>query len=195
MFTARKKIIKEKGQAPSPLEQQVAQALFDLEVHATELRAELRHLAFLSAKEVEVSHNKKAVVLFVPYRLLQAYHRVQARLVRELEKKFSGKHVMIVAQRRILRTPSRKNRQKMQKRPRSRTLTAVHDSILEDVVYPNEIVGKRLRVRVDGSKLLKCYLDRKDQHQSEHKLEAFSAVYRKLTGKDISFLYPAVQQE
>lgn len=26
----------------------------------------------------------------VPYRLLKAYHKVQQRLVRELEKKFSG---------------------------------------------------------------------------------------------------------
>ena len=37
----------------------------------------------------------------------------------------------------------------------SRTLTAVHDAILEDLVYPAEIVGKRIRVKLDGSRLIK----------------------------------------
>jgi small subunit ribosomal protein S7e len=34
-------------------------------------------------------------------------------------------------------------------------LTAVHDAILDDLVYPTEIIGKRLRQKVDGSKTLK----------------------------------------
>ena len=37
----------------------------------------------------------------------------------------------------------------------SRTLTAVHDAILEDLVYPAEIVGKRIRVKLDGTRLIK----------------------------------------
>jgi small subunit ribosomal protein S7e len=80
------------------------------------------------------------------------------RLTRELEKKFSDRHVVFVAQRRMLRKPTRTSRVK-QKRPRSRTLTNVHERILEDLVYPTEIVGKRTRVAADGSKLLKVYAD------------------------------------
>jgi hypothetical protein len=75
-------------------------------------------------------------------------------LTRELEKKFSERHVVFVAQRRTLPKPTRNSRVK-QKRPRSRTLTDVHEKILEDLVYPTDIVGKRTRVGVDGSKLLK----------------------------------------
>ena len=58
----------------------------------------------------------------VPYRLLKAFHKVQQRLVRELEKKFSGKDVVLIANRRIMPTPSSG---KTIARPRSRTLTAV----------------------------------------------------------------------
>ena len=77
------------------------------------------------------------------------------RLVRELEKKFSGKHVVFIAQRRILPKPTRKANKLKQKRPRSRTLMAVHNAILDDLVYPAEIVGKRIRIRLDGSRLFK----------------------------------------
>lgn len=80
-----------------------------------------------------------------------------SRLTRELEKKFSDRHVVFIAQRRMLRKPTRNSRVK-QKRPRSRTLTNVHEKILEDLVHPTEIVGKRTRVGVDGSKLLKVYV-------------------------------------
>ena len=58
----------------------------------------------------------------MPYRLLKAFHKVQQRLVRELEKKFSGKDVVLIANRRVMPTPSSG---KSIARPRSRTLTAV----------------------------------------------------------------------
>ncbi|KAK0525089.1 ribosomal protein S7A, partial [Tilletia horrida] len=102
--------------------------------------------------------------------------------------KFSDRHVVFVGQRRILGKPGRQSRVK-QPRPRSRTLTAVHESILADIVYPTEITGKRTRVATDGSKLIKCFLDAKDATSLEYKLDSFSSVYRKLTGKDVSFVF------
>merc|ERR1712008_650677 len=66
-------------------------------------------------------------------------------------KKFSGKHVVFIAQRRIRPKPTRKANKLKQKRPRSRTLQAVHNSILDDLVYPAEIVGNRIGIRLDGS--------------------------------------------
>merc|ERR1711933_473909 len=101
--------------------------------------------------------------------------------IRELEKKFGKRHVVFVANRTILDKNFR--RKGLQVRPRSRTLTAVHDSILEDVVGPTEIVGKRTHISVDGSKLLKIFLDPKDKDKEnvESKLSTYSVVYKKLT--------------
>ena len=57
--------------------------------------------------------------MFVPCPLLKNFQKVQPRLVRELEKKFSGKHVVVIAQRRILPKPSPKVKNPLkQKRPR-----------------------------------------------------------------------------
>ena len=41
--------------------------------------------------QIDVSGNRKAVVIHVPYRLRKAFRKIHLRLVRELEKKFSGK--------------------------------------------------------------------------------------------------------
>ena len=114
-------------------------------------------------------------------------------LTRELEKKFSDRHVLIIASRRILPRPKRSNRSRTsqtQKRPRSRTLTAVHDSILTDLVYPVEIVGKRLRTREDGSKILKVVLDEKERGGVDYRLDTYSEVYKRLTGKGVNFEFP-----
>ncbi|KAI8987204.1 30S ribosomal protein S7e [Pilobolus umbonatus] len=164
----------------------VAKALVDLEPSIPDLRA----LAISNAKEVEIGGGKKSLVIFVPVPMLAGFHKIQQKLTRELEKKFSDRHVVFIAQRRILAVPGRRNNGK-QPRPRSRTLTAVHDAILDDLVYPTEIVGKRLRQKVDGSKTLKVFLDNKDATSLEYKLDTFSAVYKKLTGKDVVFEFPA----
>ncbi len=57
--------------------------------------------------------------------------------------------------------------------PFSRTLTNVHDAILEDLVFPSEIVGKRIRVKLDSSRLIKVHLDKAQQNNVEHKVSTF----------------------
>ena len=65
---------------------------------------------------------------------------------------FNVKDVILIATRRILRPPKKGS---AVQRPRTRTLTAVHEAMLEDIVLPAEIVGRRIRYRVDGSKIMK----------------------------------------
>merc|ERR1712121_229205 len=181
------KITKTSSEQPDEFETQIGQTLLDLEMNS-ELKPQLKELSITGAKQIDVGGDKKCITIFVPVPLLRSFQKVQPRLVRELEKKFSGKHVVVIAQRRILAKPTRKMKNPpKQKRPRSRTLTAVHDAILEDLVYPAEIVGKRIRVRLDGSRLIKVHLDKAQQTNIEHKVETFGAVYKKLTGKEVNF--------
>jgi len=68
------------------------------------LRVNLETLWHISAyvlcvccQEIDVA-GKKAIIIFVPVPQLRSYQKIQTRLVRELEKKFSGKHVVFIAQ-------------------------------------------------------------------------------------------------
>lgn len=193
MFTGFKKIVKPEGQEASEFENTVAQELFNLEMSAADIKSDLRDLYITAAKEVSVGSpavGKQAIIIFVPFKLLKQFHKIQVRLVRELEKKFSGKHVVIVAQRTILGKSYSRSTKTKGPRPRSRTLTHVQDAILEDLVFPTEIVGKRTRCKMDGSKELKVFLDAKDVVQVDTKLDTFSDVYKQLTNKDVVFEFP-----
>jgi small subunit ribosomal protein S7e len=66
----------------------------------------------------------------------------------------------------------------------------VHDAILTDLVYPVEIVGKRLRTKEDGSKTLKVVLDEKERGGVDYRLDTYSEVYRRLTGRGVIFEFP-----
>ncbi|KAF7488294.1 40S ribosomal protein S7 [Sarcoptes scabiei] len=162
----RKKIMKAANEEIDSFEASIAQALLDLEMN-TDLKPYLRELHITGAKEVDVA-GKKAIIISVPVPQLKAFQKIQNSVVRELEKKFSGKHVVIVAKRTILPKPTRK----------------LH------LVYPAEIVGKRTRIRLGGSRLFKIHLDKSSQTQIEHKLDTFAAVYKKLTGREVIFEFP-----
>ncbi|EED95315.1 RS7, ribosomal protein 7 [Thalassiosira pseudonana CCMP1335] len=181
------KIKKAGGAEPDEFEINVANELAQLELSSSELKASLRDLYITAAKEVDCGSGRKAIVIYVPYKQQKSYQKIQARLVRELEKKFSGRHVMIIAQRNILGKSYARSQKTKGLRPRSRTLTAVQDAVLEDIVYPTEITGKRTRCKVDGRRILKVYLDGRDQANVEGRTDTYAAVYGKLTNKQVSF--------
>merc|ERR1711970_351827 len=138
-----------KHSTPDEFEMQIGHTIQDLETNS-DLK-DLRGLSIVAAKEIDVG-DTKCIVLFVPVPMLKAFQKFQPKLVRELEKKLSGKHVVLIAQRRILPKEKKGQRRTLtQKRPKSRTLTSVHKAILADLCFPADIIGERTRVRLDGS--------------------------------------------
>jgi len=183
-----RKIRKPGPKGPDEFELKVAEELFKLEGASPDL-ARLEKLYILGAKEVAVDGSKSAAVIMIPYKFLQEFRKIQVKLVRELEKKLQGRHVIVVAHRTIFGKSYERNVKTKGPRPRSRTLTHVHEAILDDLCFPTEILGKRVRYKTDGSKVTKVFLAPRDQVNVEVKLETFATVYQKLTGKNVVFSF------
>ena len=77
----------------------------------------------------------------------------------------------------------KKNR--TQKRPYSRTLTSVYECLLDELLLPGAIIGKRTRVRLDGSQFTKITVDKTEQHFLEERSAAIVNAYKRLTTRDI----------
>jgi small subunit ribosomal protein S7e len=187
-LSPRAQFIVKKGAAPSALELAVAKDFASIAAGTSNIKNDVANLKFAAAKEVDLEGGKKALLIFVPVPLLAAFRKVQKHLVEELEKKRSGQHVLVVANRTMVSSKTWTRSAKYSGvRPRSRSLKAVQEAILDDLVFPSEIVGKRTRVRVDGSRLLKVSLSPKEQAAVEAKLDSFRSVYKAITSKDVAF--------
>eukprot|EP00353_Schmidingerella_taraikaensis_P004104 CAMPEP_0185579516 /NCGR_PEP_ID=MMETSP0434-20130131/15049_1 /TAXON_ID=626734 ORGANISM="Favella taraikaensis, Strain Fe Narragansett Bay" /NCGR_SAMPLE_ID=MMETSP0434 /ASSEMBLY_ACC=CAM_ASM_000379 /LENGTH=190 /DNA_ID=CAMNT_0028197549 /DNA_START=26 /DNA_END=598 /DNA_ORIENTATION=+ len=173
------------GRAATEFEARVDKELQSLALSNTSLKDDLGPLQFVSAAQIDVDGGKKAIILFVPFTQLARYRKIQKNLVEELEKKFSGNHVVIIGKRTIYKATYNRNTKFNGPRPRSRTLKHVQEAILDDIVSPSVIAGKRTLMRTDGSRLMKVQLSGKDN--VEQKLETFASVYRHLCSKAVTF--------
>jgi len=181
-----RKLRKLKRSKPSELENEVAQALHDLELHHKTLKTQLPRFHINTVKAVDSERfGKKALVVFYPLRYLMLVRKSQKVLTSELEKRFAGRIVLLVAQRKISKRPT--DVYKLQKVQRSTTSTAVFENILSDLLFPSDVVGRRWRARADGSRVQKVFLDTRDRKKIEPRLRMISHVFKQLTHRTISF--------
>eukprot|EP00754_Rhynchopus_humris_P049665 Rhum_TRINITY_DN8523_c0_g1::Rhum_TRINITY_DN8523_c0_g1_i1::g.28519::m.28519/K02993/RP-S7e, RPS7; small subunit ribosomal protein S7e len=180
------KIRKSRRASATHLEKEVATVLFNMEVNSKAAKSVLAGLYINSVRELEVTATKKAAIVFFPIRFIRKFHKIQKQLVAELEKKLNMQ-VILMAQRKI----SRRKGTSANPVPRNMTMKAVHEAILDDICYPHDIVGKRIRQKTDGSKHLKVYLHRSEKDKAhdtlESKLDTFALAYKTLTSREVSF--------
>jgi small subunit ribosomal protein S7e len=149
---------------------------------------ELKSLQFVTAKDIEVEGGRKALLIYVPPTQLAKYRVLQKHLVEQLEKKFSTTHnnVIILANRTMVSSAQWARSVKHSGlRPRNRSLKAVQEAILDDLVFPSEISGKRTKVKVGGGRVLSISLGLKDKDSVFDRKDVIEAVYKRLTTKSV----------
>ena len=187
MSNYKAKLFKTISANPSVIEETVAQALHEAENSLGDIKNDVKDLYVAKVKEIETTikgKKKNVVVIYVPYPCLRIVNRVHAKLVPELEKRL--KTTVVITAKRTIESKWIKTH-RSQQRPRNRTLTAVYDSLLEDLCQPAAIIGRRFRHKLDGSVIQKVFLDQNEEAALKDKIDTISHVYKQLTTRDVQF--------
>ena len=136
-------------------------------------------------KEFKFTDDKKnestALVVYMPF----PYHKENKSQIKSICNYLTEKrkqHVFVIAKRTIINPRS----DYAQNIPRSRTLTSVYDSILEDILIPGQIIGKRTRIRLDGTQLIKIWLNEESREILESRVDLICNLYKALTNRKLA---------
>lgn len=183
----RQKLEKKEGVKATEIEEETAKVLTAFEQSNKEIQKDMRLVYINSVAECEYEADNgsmaKYILVKIPYKSLQFYRKVSSAMIEHLEDKFKTT-IIVVVNRTI--DSKRKISHPSQKRPRSRTLKAVHAATLNDVVMPSSIVGRRSRVSQQTGFTEMVYLDPLDKMLVEDKIGAMADAYAKLTTHKIS---------
>lgn len=182
MFNKSKLQIKE-DRKPTDLEEEIAKTLSALEQDSSgDVQSNLRLTFVAAADEVEYSMSNdevsKYILVRIPYRSLAFYNRISSNILEHLEEKFNWP-VIVVANRKI--QSKREKTHATQKRPRTRTLKAVHQAFLNDIVTPSTVAGRQTRVSLTEGTTERVFLDPMDKDAVGDKIEAMAHAYKRLT--------------
>lgn len=137
-------------------------------------------------KEIKITNDDKktinVLVVYLPYVYYKNHKGLLSKIVNDVQNK-KKLPTFIVSQRTLIHKKS----DYKQKIPRNRTLTSVYDSILEDLISPGVIIGKRLRYHLDGSQHIKVFLNEESKGFLDGKLNLIAQIYHKLTNRKVSF--------
>jgi small subunit ribosomal protein S7e len=174
---------------PTELEEECAKTLTALEQSNKDIQKDLRMVFINSVEEVEYQVEcsaQKYILIRIPFRSITFFSKVNKQMIDHLEEKFKWP-VIVVVNRTI--DSMRKITHPSQKRPRSRTLKAVHAAILNDVCTPSQIVGRRARQSQATGFTEQVFLDPLDKMLVEDKLDAMAHAYQKMTTHKITISF------
>ena len=178
---------KEKGTV-SEIQKSVANSLEKIKDSEKEHKAELEPLKIEHANEIQMVENKKCYLIQISTNNLSGFKKVHPLLTKKLEDHLTSTVIIIPARKRVNGKEYRTFVSK--KVPRDRTLTAVFEAYLDDLLYPATIIGKRVRYPVGSTnRTYKVIVDPLDKEIVNDRIEAIKACYKALTNRilDIEF--------
>jgi len=153
------------------------------------LKEEMLKLQVENVNELNVEGNKTTVLINVNEDGIKSLQKVHHDLLLLLEKSL-GKPVLLIPLRKTV--DGKKFRKNIGKKvPRTKTLTYVQENILEDLLYPATIVGKRIRYPRGQKKHLKVFVETVDKDYVDYKKKEICLGYRSLTGCELSIDFPS----
>ena len=145
----------------------------------SQLVTDVKEVIILSSKSEKKT---KVLLVYLPYMLIKKNDPKKIiELVNEIQKK-RNQLTFILSQRTIIN----KKGDYKQKIPRSRTFTAVFDNILEELIAPAYIVGRRWVHKMNGSLLTKIFINKKAESFLADKVDIIEKIYANLTNRAIS---------
>ena len=177
---------KTKQPTVNPLHTEISKIVNDL---VPDTRADKKTARASLVSEVRefqfTTHDKKAVhalIIYLPFTFVQNNRALVTKIVNDIQKK-KNRHAFVLAKRTIIN----KKADFKQMIPRNRTLTAVYDAMLEDLIFPANVIGRRYRYRLNGTQLGKVFLSEESRPFLEDKVELIAQLYFALTNRKIAF--------
>jgi small subunit ribosomal protein S7e len=153
------------------------------------LKKDLENVKVEVANEIAVGLDKRCYLVQVNESSVKNLQNVHSELVKKLEDHFNTPVVIVPHRKTINGKLFRKYIGT--KVPRNKTLSAVYDSVLEDLVYPATIVGKRTRYPSGKSRVYKVFVDPLDRESVEYKQNAIASAYKALTNRELVIEFPS----
>merc|ERR1712151_350885 len=175
-----------KGRDPTDLEKEIAKVVYDLAQQSSENREEFRNIYIAGAREFQINQagkkEKRVVLIYVPYPSLKPAQKLHYKIVNEIQKRKSIQ-AFITAKRTIQSKWIKVHHS--QTRPRSRTLTSVFDSILDDLLAPGNITARRIRHKANGKLVYKIWVNEEHRQYLDERADAIRQIYESLTHRNI----------
>lgn len=152
----------------------------------------LEGISICRASEIQIEQNKHCFLVFLNAPSQAAFKEVHSFLVQKFEEHFSTPVSIIPERKRVNGNLFR--RYQGTKVPRDRTLSAVFDAYLEDLIYPATIIGKRIRFPQGKARQFKVIIDPVDKESIEYKVPSIVVCYKALTNRCLHVEFPEVKK-
>ena len=165
------------------IEKNISTTLEKIKDSEKDHKSELESIKLEHANEVDMGEGKKCYLIQISTTDSAGFKKIHSLLTKKFETLLSNPIVLIPAKKRVNGKEFRTYVSK--KVPRDRTLTAVFDGYLDDILFPATVVGKRTRYPTGKTRTYKVLVDPLDKEIVEYKLPALVACYKALTNRKL----------